>query len=439
MAKLTGTQARELLTREGMTTLNGADILNAIWNEATPQYQAIVPQATNSNIIEVGRALDKLQTLQNEFIAALVDRISLVVIKKKMMRNPLAKFKRGDLLNGAIIEEIFVDLVQAKEYNPEIAESEVFKRVVPDTKVYFHQQPRKQFYKQTIQDSSLQQAFTDYRSFDNFLASVINAVYNSAEVDEYRLMLELVNKAVRDEDMKVVEVKQTGTDKKADAYELLEMMRTVFTRITLPMGSRFFNKAGVHTTTDESDVHVLMLPETQSMVDVNGLASAFNMDKATFLGNRTLVDGFADPNVLAVILDKNWFMVFDKLQKMESIRNSDGLYWNYSYHVWQILSYSLLENAVVIKKGNGVKAIIDPKFVDVAKGATKQFTGEVIGATASAQSWTVTGGIAGTTINTSGLLTVASGETATSLTVTFKATVDGKDYTDDAHVTVKSA
>lgn len=383
MAKITGQQARTMLANSvGLDNLEGHELLNIIRDEASAQYQAIVPSADNSNIGEVGKGLETLQVIKNEFIDTLVERIALVIVKKKSLNNPLKKFKKGMMHLGHTIEEIFTDILKSKKYDAPDSEQTVFKREIPDTKVYFHHRNRQDFYKQTIQEDSLRGAFVNWGTFDNFLASIINAIYNSAEVDEYLYMMKLVNKAVKDGDFKAFEVEQKGESKQADALALLEMMRTIHSRLTLPMGSRQFNKAGVHTVTDEQDVHILMLPETQASVDVNALASAFNMDKANFIGNRTLVDGFEDPDVLAVIIDKNWFMIYDQLQKMTNIYNPQGLYWNYNYHVWQVMSYSLLENAVVIKKkgsseGGDKELTVTPATVDVKAGESTTFTAEV--------------------------------------------------------------
>ena len=69
---------------------------------------------------------------------------------------------------------------------------------------------------------------------------------------------------------------------------------------------------------------------------------------------------------------------------------------------------------------------VSPSNINVEKGKTQQFSATVTGTNNPAQTvtWSVTGGSAGTSISTSGLLTVAAGETATSLTVTAKSTVD---------------
>lgn len=69
---------------------------------------------------------------------------------------------------------------------------------------------------------------------------------------------------------------------------------------------------------------------------------------------------------------------------------------------------------------------VSPAFVSVQKGTTQGFTAIVTGTGAfnDTVTWSVTGGMAGTSINSSGVLTVAADETAGTLTVTAEATGD---------------
>ena len=69
---------------------------------------------------------------------------------------------------------------------------------------------------------------------------------------------------------------------------------------------------------------------------------------------------------------------------------------------------------------------VSPASVSVLKGATQQFNATVNGTNSPATTvtWTVTGGISGTGISTGGLLTIAAGETASSLTVRATSTAD---------------
>jgi formylglycine-generating enzyme required for sulfatase activity len=86
-----------------------------------------------------------------------------------------------------------------------------------------------------------------------------------------------------------------------------------------------------------------------------------------------------------------------------------------------------------------VSVTVSPATASVYKGNTQNFTATVavIGDLAQTVTWTVTGGGAGTTIDPdTGELTVAAGETATSLTVTATSTADPT-KSDTATVTVK--
>lgn len=431
MATVTTQDYTSAMPSMGSTT----DMLNAIRNSSSLAYQSSVPVATERNIGEVGIGINSLLSHQNEFVTALIDRIALVVIKHKTLTNPLKKFKKGMMPYGYTIEEIYTDITKAKRYDPQDAESTVWKREIPDVKVFFHQRNRQDFYEQTIGEDQLKAAFTSYATFDNFLSSIIEAIYNSAELDEYLYMRRLIDGYYDRGLFYAVKVDlPTDSDK---TRQLVKQIRSTARRMTLPMGSRKYNSAGVHTKSEMDSLHLFITAELEAELDVDVLAVAFNMNRTDFMGKVTIIDEFENPNIQAVLVDEKWFMVYDTNQKMNSIYNPKGLYWNYFYHTWQLLSCSTLENAVVFTTEDYVpKATINPKTATVKKGATQQFTGNVVNGVEINPTFTVTGGIAGTTITADGLLTVASGETATSLTVKYEATVDGTKYSDTATVTV---
>ena len=108
--------------------------------------------------------------------------------------------------------------------------------------------------------------------------------------------------------------------------------------------------------------------------DVNVLASAFNMDKADFMGRLFLIDNWTEfdnerfdviransdgleeittqelallADVKAVVMDENWFQVYDNNNKFTEKYVASGMYWNYFYHTWKTISYSPFANAVV--------------------------------------------------------------------------------------------
>jgi hypothetical protein len=135
------------------------DIVNAIRNSAGTQFQQYVPLANADNVANVGAGIMINQTVQNDFIVNLIDRIGLVVVRRVLLQNPLKKFKKGQMPYGRTIEEIFTDITQAQKYNPDDSENTVFKRTIPNVKSLFHERNRQDFYTQTVSDEQLKNRF----------------------------------------------------------------------------------------------------------------------------------------------------------------------------------------------------------------------------------------------------------------------------------------
>lgn len=349
------------------------DIVNAIRNSLGDKFKDYVPLANAENIAEVGAGITINQTVQNDFITTLVDRIGLVIVRNVSLQNPLKKFKKGNRDLGRTIEEIFVDITKEHKYNPEDAENTVFKREIPNVKTLFHERNRQSMYQQTISDDQLKTAFVSWDHFDNFVSGIINAIYNTAEVDEYKYMKLLIDNYFSKGMFKVVEVDKP--DSETTSKEFIKKLRSITTKMTLPMGTRDYNSLAVHTRSHVNDLHLFIDADLEAEVDVDVLAKAFNMDRTNFIGNVTVIDGFASTGLEAVLVDKDFFMVYDNLQKMETIRNPKGLYWNYFYHVWQTLSVSRFANAVAFVSGEVApvtQVIVDPAIASLRAGRDMQ-------------------------------------------------------------------
>lgn len=410
------------------------NFLNAIRNGGSEMYKREVPVASMENIAEVGAGIMIHKTLQNEFIASLVDRIALAVIRTVSLNNPLKKFKKGQMPQGMTIEEIFVDIVQGKKYDPEDAEKTVFKRAMPNVHTLFHQRNRQDYYESTIQEASLHSAFTSNGKFEQFLSGIIQAIYNSAEVEEYEYMLALIDNYYSKGLFHIVKMDEVVSE--TSAKEFIKKARSVATKMTLPQGSRNFNSLAVRTNSSMQNLHLFIDSDLLAEVNVDVLASAFNMDKTTFLGNTTVVDGFGSTGLEAVLVDESFFMVYDNLHSMETIRNPKGLYWNYFYHVWQTLSVSRFANAVAFVKGAVApitQVIIDPAVGNLKAGAELGFKSYIRQTDNAVHTltWTVEGQngtviVDGTTVSSAGLLKLSEAQTGT---VLVKATAT---YTDGA-------
>lgn len=355
------------------------DIMNAIRNEASDQFKHYVPLANAKNVADVGAGLLTNRTLQNEFITALVERIGKVIIRKVTLKNPLAKFKKGTLEYGRTIEEIYTDISEEHLYDPEVAETEVFKREIPDVKTLFHEVNREGFFKQTVQDGNLKRAFTSWNDFGDFVGSIITSMYNSDEVHEYRYMMLAIDNAQSKGLFKVEKVDPVldGTSGKA----FVKSVRKAVRKMTMPAGSRGYNAMAIHTRSEVDNLHLFITADLEAEIDVEVLSAAFNMDYTNFLGKITIVDQFASPGLEAVLIDESALMFYDVLFGLETQRNSQGLYWNYFLHHHQLISVSRFGQAVAFVTSDEAapvtSVIVDPPEASITAGREMKFTSYV--------------------------------------------------------------
>lgn len=398
------------------------DILNTIRNYASSTYQERIPIATQENLKELGHAMMTYQATQNEFLEALVNRIALVIIQSRSYENPLRRFKKGVLEYGEAIEEVFVNIAKAHQYDPAIAEKEVFKREIPDVNAVFHHTNYKNFWKQTISNEQLRSAFLSPNGVSDLIAKIVDAMYTAEQFDEFLIMKNLVVEAAQAGKLYPVNVPEVNAD---NAKAIVTKIKGISN--ALEFMSPQYNPMGVLTYTPKSDQVLLLDAQFDATIDVEVLASAFNMDKAEFMGQRVLIDNFGQlTGVVAALVDSRWFMVFDKWRGFTEIYNNEGLYWNYTYHAWKIFSTSPFANAILFTTQPIVvtSVTVTPATANVTRGQQLQLTAAVVGTgyVPSDIKWSVNSEIS--TINDNGLLTVPTSETATTLTVTATSVYD---------------
>jgi hypothetical protein len=87
-------------------------------------------------------------------------------------------------------------------------------------------------------------------------------------------------------------------------------------------------------------------------VDVELLATAFNMDKTEFIQKVIPVDDFNGFNVWGILCDKSWFRINDTYYGLREFQNGSNITTNYYLHHHSIIQYNLLANAVVFIDGS---------------------------------------------------------------------------------------
>lgn len=444
---------------------NSADILNTIRENASPEYRAMIGEADVRQVASlraIGDVMMQYQPLQNEFLTALVNRIGLVIITSKLYENPWAFFKRGILEYGETVEEIFVSIAKPHQFNQDRAEKEVFKREIPNVLAAFHSMNYQKFYKTTVSNDQLRQAFLSWDGITDLIGRIIDSLYTGANYDEFLVMKYLIAVHILNGNIGSVTIPAINDTNMRQVTSVLKSQSNLLTFM-----SSAWNMAAVPTYTDKRDQFLIVNSRFDALMDVEVLATSFNMDKAEFMGHRVLVDSFGSLDISrlnelfkeqpggyhqftseeltaldtipAVLVSRDWFMIFDNFYNMTQQYNGEGLYWNYWLHTWKTFSVSPYGQAMLFNPETpSITSIaVSPTAVTVMKGQNAYFTANVEGTNFAPNSvtWEVNSELS--SINSAGMLYVPLSETASTLTVKATSTFDTT-KTATATVTVQS-
>lgn len=425
----------------------------------------------NRSLHNIGEYIMSYEPYMNAYITALVNRIARVIVTSRVWKDKWAVFEMGKLDYGETVEEIFVNIAKPHSYDPAKAETQVFKREIPDVRAAFHSMNYQKFYKVTISNDQLRQAFLSYYDMNELIARIVDSLYTGMNLDvfltkKYMLAREAINGGIY-----IVVTKPISGDG-ADPDDAITKYRQYTNN--LEFLKTLYNRAGVRNSTPIADQVIIVPNEAEATLGVKVLAAAFNLSEVDYISKRISVDSFefdADDEarlaelfanddtykpftdeekkalqlISAVKLAKDWFMCFDNFEQFTENYNGEGVYWQYFFHVWKTFSVSPFANAVLFtSQVSEITAVtVSPTDANVAQGTSIAMTAEVAGTGLFEKTveWSVKGTkdmAAGTHIDgTSGVLRVASDEAVGNvLTVTAMAK-DGQ--TGTANITVTAA
>lgn len=356
------------------------DVLNRIRESASVNYQTAVPIATaNADVIRgIGAIIMDSPNLQNEFLDTLINRIGKVVIKTRLFENPL-QFSKGELAYGESIEEVFVNLIEANQYDAEKGESEVWKRAYPDVRSQYHVLNSEIFYKTSVSRRELDKAFLSGEGVANLVEAVIQKMYVSSAYDEFLMVKFIIAKAALDGSTAIYPV--SAVTDEASARQLLKAIK--ITSNNFEILSKDYNTAGVYNSSAKEDQYLIIDNENDGNLSVDCLAYMFGPSFASSDSKKVRIDGFdkldfdrlnkvlgveitpftndeiaALGNIEAVLVDWSWFQIYTKLIETRYIENPENLYENTWLHLWRVFSRSIFENCVIFASGvNGVASV----------------------------------------------------------------------------------
>ena len=333
----------------------GAKAFNVIREDSSTVFMNTVPSATEENINLISNILfnDSYQPQLNEFVNNLINRIALTIIRNKSFNNPLSVFKKGSVPLGTDIQDIYENPAVAESY--ELSNTGMAKLLTitdPDTHVAYYRRNRQDLYTKTIAREALQGAFVSWDKFEEFIQGITTSLYSGNYIDEFKYTKALIDGVYNQGKIKC-EVVSAPTDA-STSKAFLKKVRALYTLMSLPSTQynsySLFTNSGksVTTWTDKDRIVLIITANALANIDVEALASAFNIDKADFMGRVITVDKFDNDEIVAVMCDEAFLQIYDNLFRFDEFYNARVMAWNEYLHAWGTFAVCPFANAVCL-------------------------------------------------------------------------------------------
>lgn len=354
------------------------NILNAIRNDIGGEFRQMTPLVENeSDAKAYGLYVTGSGDARNAFMNGLINRIADQWCKIRNYNNSLKRFKKGMLGPGEVIENIWVGLVMPEGYTHSVANpGDVYKTNDPTNVVTFHPVNSKLVYEITTNDSELSMAFISDGAMYDLVSRIVGRLTDSAEWDEYIMTKYVLARAILANPSAVKSVSELTA---ANADSVVTSMKEVSNDMRF-MNTNY-NVAGVATHTPVESQVFFMTAKSSAVIDVNSLASAYNLTYKQFLGQQEmlnrfdftdaelerlntimtetaeagLVPGYTQftdeekktlSHIVAATVDEDFFMIFDKLYQTTAVFDQKHLNTNTYLHAWKVYSYNPFANSV---------------------------------------------------------------------------------------------
>lgn len=423
-------------------------ILNAIRNESDI-FRTSTPLVEDAQSARAfGEFVTGAGAYKELFWGILVNRIALTVLSGREFKNKLAQFRRGKLGLGDIVQNIWVGLVTPEGWTSDVANpGDVYRTNKPDAKVSMSAVNCKLSYEITTNDTELGYAFVQENGLYSLVSKITERLVTSEQTDDYIMMKWVMAKNLIANPDAVVSVGEVTDQASADGA--IRDMKEVVNNY--PFMKTQYNEAHVPAPCPTEEIVFLTTSKSRADFDVLSLAKAFNVTYEQFLGQEVQIDEFGFDEfslerlydlldeqvalglipaytpftdaelaylgqIVSAVVDKDWFMSFDKVYEMNSVYDAKHLNNNTFLTIHRIYSYNPFANCTYFTEAAKPTISLNKSTETVVVGANKTLT-----ATASPADATVTFESSDTSVATVTSAGKVTGVAAGTATITAKA------------------
>ena len=375
-----------------MAKMNNEQIIKAVSQELTSDISEQIEGKSSVELLEV---FDDYPNVKNAFINTLTNKVAKSVIFSKIYSNPLKELKKGKVEYGESIEELFVQMAMSKNFGEHwedstSPEADLIRKLKPKVTALYCTVNFDKKYKTTVTDKQLRKAFVNEYGLSNLVMQIVSSITSQAEYQEFlatkgvilNLVAECKNKSLdvehkTESDVSLpigTVVKQTPYIRQvSSAKDLVQAIREEVGNMKFP--SNKYNLAKELNWVNPQDLVLMTTPSVSADIDVNVLASAFNvsstdvktrtilvdeMPKGVFKSTSPLVDKApydlssgnsiscdTTKNVKAILFDKDLLQIWDTYQATGTFYNAEGNYTNHFANREGIFAVCSFANMVV--------------------------------------------------------------------------------------------
>lgn len=339
--------------------VNSLNRIRELSSDIYHQYMPVITEDTD--ISAFGQPILQYQVVQNEFMSALINRIAATQFEVKYFNNPLRILEGDRVPFGHAVQDIAVNKIAGRKFNVEDFAG-LLARYEADVKVQYLEVNSDIQYPVTITRSKLQKAFLSWDNLNSFIDEITNEMYNSAYIDEYNQVRELVTEAYLNNRVQIETVSAVSDADTAAAFT--EKARELFLNFQAPSTAyNAWSKVGgagrpVVTWTNPEDIIIIIKNSVRAKLDVAQLAAAFNVEYAQLLGQIISVpdwDVYNDDGtkhsdgsaIVGIICDKSFFKIREQDRDFSEFWNPNNRTWNLYLNIVKMYATSLFANAVV--------------------------------------------------------------------------------------------
>lgn len=328
-----------------MSVLNST-ILERAWLSGSNDYQQRIPDPSISSYAEHVTALfDPMNhDLFNQF-SGLLNGLMGSYIESKLFENPLAVLKKPAAQWGNTERHVAVKYLQAHSYK--VDDETLLKLEKPEFVEWFYSVGTPRRYEFSWSKFELQRVFTsDGYGFEDLLMATITQAYSSANYDEMNIMLQMFAEGdSRMDGLYRYNLSAAPTDE-ATSKELLKGIRTVAGRMKFP--TMLYNHIPVPVHENGDTLVLFITPEAMASIDVDALASVFQLDRANIQYRIIQVPEFPIPNVYAALCSEDFIYCRDVYYGMEPpFYNPANMTYKYYLQVAQMIGVNPAANCVL--------------------------------------------------------------------------------------------